>query len=80
MSGRETHMARSVHSLERIPEDESIGSFGVKRKNGETGEFTFFLFLFKTRSVYVVNCETLPFFFAKFHKKFSKKKKKKRRK
>lgn len=33
-----------VHSLERIPEDESIGSFGVKRKNGgKGGEFAFFL-------------------------------------
>lgn len=32
-----------VHSLERILEDESIGSFGVKRKNGgKGGEFTFF--------------------------------------
>lgn len=52
-----------VHSLQRIPEDESIGSFGVKRKNGgKGGEFTLFK-KFKTRSVHVVNCETLPFFF-----------------
>lgn len=50
MSGWETHMVKErkeagghVHSLERIPEDESIGSFGVKRKNGAMGgEFTFF--------------------------------------
>lgn len=53
MSGWETHMVKErkaagghVHSLERIPEDESIGSigsFGGKRKNGaKGGEFTFF--------------------------------------